>query len=101
MAIDGTAPIRFERGARDIMELFDEPVDVIVSPVVERCRPREFRRRRFHRSALRKGPLFDRAPPVRLQLIQTFLQDLRVEAGDREGADAAASAAQPAGELAQ
>ena len=99
MTIDSAASVRLQRRAGDIAELLHESVHFSISPVVKQNSLQEFRSCRFHGGGLYVGSLLDQATVLRIHERQAVLEDLRVENRNREGADAAAHTAKPAGEL--
>lgn len=100
MAVDGAASVRLERRAGDVVELLHESIHFCISPVVKKNGVPERRSRRLHGGDLCLGSLLDQATGFRIHAGQAVLEDLRVEDRNREGADAAAGTAEPAGELA-
>jgi len=84
-----------------VVKLRDQPVDVLIGPIVEQMGGGQLREGCFHCSGLFDGALFDAMAVIRRKAGESLLEDLDVEEGDGKGADAAAGAAEFAGNFIQ
>ena len=81
------------------MKFCDQPVDRVVGPRVEKIGVGELWEGGFHLRGLFNSTLFDTVAVIRRKSGESLLEGLDVEEGDRKGADAAAGAAEPAGDF--
>lgn len=82
-----------------MVEFCDQPVDLLIGPIVEQIGTGQLWESGLHCSGLFDGPLFDAMTVVRRQAGESLLEGLDIEKGDGKGADAATGAAQSAGNL--
>lgn len=82
-----------------LAKFFGQPVDFLVGPFIEQIGLGQLWEGCFHRGGLFGGALFDALALVCREAGEPLLEDLDVEEGDGKGADAAAGAAEPAGDF--
>ena len=99
--VDATASICFERRTGMLVKLCDQPVGVLIGPMVEQMGGGQLREGGFHRSGLFDGALFDAMAVIRRKAGESQLKGLDVEEGDGKGADATAGASEFAGNFTQ
>ena len=80
-----------------IVKLRDQPVDLLIRPLVEKIGVDQLWEGGFHRGGLFDGTLFDTMAVIRRKVGESLLEGVDVEEGDGKGADAAAGAAESAG----
>ena len=83
------------------MKLCNQPVDVLISPIVEKIAVGQLREGCLHCGGLFNGPLFDTMAVIRRKAGASLLESVDVEEGDGKGSDATAGAAESAGHLTQ
>ena len=79
------------------MKCCDQPVDRLIGPCVEKIGVGELWEGGFHLRGLFNRTLFDTVAVIRRKSGESLLKGVDVEEGDWKGADAAAGAAEPAG----
>lgn len=84
-----------------IMKLCNQPVDLLIGPIVEKIAVGQLREGGLHRGGVFDGPLFDTMSVIRRKAGESLLEGVDVEEGDRKGADATAGAAESAGNFTQ
>ena len=84
-----------------MVEFCDQPVDLLIGPIVEQIGTGQLWESGLHRSGLFNGMLFDAMTVIRREVGESLLEGADVEEGDGKGADATASAAEPAGNFTQ
>ena len=99
--VDATASVCFQRRTGMVVKLRDQPVDVLIGPIVEQMGGGQLREGCFHCRGLFDGALFDAMAVIRRQAGESLLEGLDVEEGNRKGADAAAGASEFAGNFTQ
>ena len=82
-----------------VLKFRDQLIDLLIGPPVEKTSMGEFRESAFHGSDLFGGTLFDTLASIRREAGESLLKRLNIEESDGKGADAAASAAESAGNL--
>ena len=80
-----------------MVELCDQPVDLLIGPIVEQTGVGQLWEGGFHRGGVLDGTLFDTMAVVRREAGESLLEGMDVEEGDGKGADATAGAAESAG----
>ena len=75
----------------------DQPVDLAIGPLVEKIGVGELWEGGFHFRGLFNRTLFDSLASIRRKAGESLLESFDVEESDRKGADAAAGAAESAG----
>jgi hypothetical protein len=75
----------------------DQPVDLLIGPIVEQIVVGQLWEGGLHCSGLFDGTLFDTTAVVLRKAGETLLEGVDVEEGDGEGADATTGAAESAG----
>jgi hypothetical protein len=80
-----------------MVKLCDQPVDLLIGPIVEQIGVGQLRKGSFHRGGVFDGTLFDTMAVVRREAGESLLDGVDVEEGDGKGADATAGAAESAG----
>ena len=80
-----------------MVKLCDQSVNVLVGPIVEQVGLGQLWESGLHCGGLFNGTLFDTMAVIRREAGKSLLEGTDVEECDREGADAAAGAAEPAG----
>ena len=80
-----------------MVKLCDQPVDFLIGPIVEQIAVGQLWEGGFHRGGVLDGALFDTMAVVRREAGESLLEGVDVEEGDGKGADAAAGAAESAG----
>ncbi len=75
----------------------DQPVDLLIAPIVEQLTVGQLWEGGLHRIGLLDGTLFDTVAVIRRKAGKSLLEGVDVEEGDRKGADATAGAAKSAG----
>ena len=75
----------------------DQPVDLLIGPLVEKIGVGELWEGGLHCSGVFDGTLFDSLAVIRRKAGESLLEGVDVEEGDRKGADAAIGAAESAG----
>jgi hypothetical protein len=84
-----------------IMKLCNQPVDVLIGPIVEKIAVGQLREGDLHCGGLFDGPLFDTMAVIRRKAGESLLDGVDVEEGDGKGSDATAGAAESAGNFTQ
>ncbi len=84
-----------------MVKLCDQPVDLLIGPIVEQIGIGQLREGRFHCSGLFERPLFDAMAVIRLKAGESFSEGLDIEEGDGKWPDATAGAAEFAGNFTQ
>ena len=84
-----------------ILKLCDQPVDLLIGPIVEKIGLGQLREGGLHRGGVFDGTLFDTMAVIRRKAGESLLESVDVEEGDRKGADATAGAAESAGDFTQ
>ena len=82
-----------------IVKLCNQPVDVLIGPLVEKIAVGQLREGGFHCGGLFNGPLFYTMAVIRRKAGESLLEGVDVEEGDGKGADATAGAAESAGKF--
>lgn len=82
-----------------MVELCDQPVDLLIGPIVEQIGVDQLWKGGFHRGGVLDGTLFDTMAVVRRETGESLLERVDVEEGDGKGADATAGAAESAGDF--
>ena len=80
-----------------VVKFRDQPVDLLIGPRVEQIGVGELWEGGFHRGGVFDGTLFDTMAVIRRKAGESLLKGVDVEEGDGKGADAAAGAAESAG----
>jgi hypothetical protein len=80
-----------------MVKLCDQPVDVLIGPIVEQVGLGQLWERCLHCGGLFNGALFDSMAVVRREAGESLLEGVDVEESDGKRADAATGAAEPAG----
>lgn len=99
--VDATASVCLQRRTGMVVKLCDQPVDVLIGPIVEQMGGGQLREGCFHCRSLFDGALFDAMAVIRRKAGESLLESLDVEEGDGKGADATAGAAEFAGNFTQ
>ena len=84
-----------------IVKFCDQPVDLLIGPIVEKIAVGQLWKGGLHCSGLFDGTLFDTMAVIRRKAGESLLEGVDVEEGDGEGADATAGAAESAGNFTQ
>ena len=95
--VDATASVCFQRWAGKIVKLCDQPVDLLIGPIVEKIDVGQLWGSGLHCGGLFDCTLFDTMAVIRRKAGESLLEGVDVEEGDGKGADATAGAAEPAG----
>ncbi|TKS63434.1 MAG: hypothetical protein EWM73_01459 [Nitrospira sp.] len=80
-----------------MVKLCDQPVDLLIGPIVEKIGVGQLWEGGFHRGGVLDGALFDAMAVARREAGESLLEGVDVEEGDGKGADATAGASEPAG----
>ena len=80
-----------------VVKFRDQSVDLLIGPRVEKIGAGELWEGDFHRGGVFDGTLFDTMAVIRWKSSESLLKGVDVKEGDRKGADAAAGAAESAG----
>ena len=80
-----------------MVKLRDQPVDLLIGPRVEKIGVGELWEGGFHFRGVFNSTLFDTMAVIRWKGSESLLEGVDVEEGDGKGADAAAGAAESAG----
>jgi hypothetical protein len=80
-----------------MVKLCDQSVDLLIGPIVEQVGLGQLWESGLHCGGLFNGTLFDTMAVIRREAGESLLEGTDVEECDRKGADAAAGAAEPAG----
>ena len=80
-----------------MVKLCDQPVDLLIGPIVEQIGVGQLWEGGLHRGGLFDGTLFDTMAVIRRKAGKSLLEGVNVEEGDRKGADATAGASESAG----
>ena len=99
--VDTTASVCFQRRTGMILKLCDQPVDLLIGPIVEKIGLGQLREGGLHCGGVFEGTLFDTMAVIRRKAGESLLESVDVEEGDRKGADATAGAAESAGDFTQ
>jgi hypothetical protein len=83
------------------MKLCNQPVDVLIGPLVEKIGVAQLREGGLHCGGLFQGTLFDTMAVIRRKAGESLLERVDVEEGDGKGSDATAGAAESAGDFIQ
>jgi hypothetical protein len=84
-----------------MMKLCDQPVDLLIGPIVEKIALGQLWKGGLHCDGLFDGALFDTMAVIRREASESLLEGVDVEEGDGKGADATAGAAESAGNFTQ
>ena len=95
--VDATASVCFQRWAGKIVKLCDQPVDLLIGPIVEKIGVGQLWGSGLHCGGLFDCTLFDTMAVIRRKAGESLLEGVDVEEGDGKGADATAGAAESAG----
>ena len=95
--VDATAPVCFQCWTGIIAKLCDQPVDLLIGPIVEKIGVSQLWEGSFHCGGVFDGTLFDTMAVVRREVGESLLEGVDVEEGNRKVADATAGAAESAG----
>ena len=95
--VDATASVCFQRWAGKIVKLCDQPVDLLIGPIVEKIGVGQLWGSGLHCGGLFDCTLFDTITVIRRKAGESLLEGVDVEKGDGKGADATAGAAESAG----
>jgi len=95
--VDATASVCFQRWTGMIAKLCDQPVDLLIGPIVEQIGVDQLWEGGLHCGGLFDGTLFDTMAVIRRKAGESLLESVDVEESDRKGADATAGAAESAG----
>ena len=95
--IDATASVRLQRWTGIILKFCDQPVDLLIGPIVEKIGSGQLWERGLHRDDVLNRPLLDMMAMIGREAVESLLEGLYVEEGDRKRADATAGAAGSAG----
>ncbi len=80
-----------------MVKLCDQPVDLLIGPIVDQIGVGELWEGCFHCGRVLDGTLFDAMAVIRREAGESLLEGLDVEDGDGKGAYATVGAAEPAG----
>ena len=80
-----------------VVKLCDQPVDLLIGPIVEKIGVGQLWKGGFHCNGLFVGTLFDTMAVIWREASESLLEGVDVEEGDGKGADATAGAAKSAG----
>jgi len=80
-----------------MVKFCDQPVDFLIGPIVEQIGLDQLWEGRFHCDGVFDGTLFDTMAVILREAGESLLEGLDIEEGDGKGADAAAGAAESAG----
>jgi hypothetical protein len=80
-----------------IVKFCDQPVDLLIGPIVEQIGLNQLWEGGLHGGSVFDGTLFDTMAVIRRELGESLLKGVDVEERDRKGTDAAAGAAESAG----
>jgi hypothetical protein len=83
------------------VKLCDQPIDVLIGPIVEQIGVSQLWKRGLHDDGLFDGALFDALAVFRRKARESFLKGLDIEKSDGKGADTTAGAAEFAGHFTQ
>ena len=95
--IDATASVLLQRWTGIVVKLCDQPIDLLIRPIVEQIGVGQLWERGFHCNGLFDGTLFDAMAVIRCEVGEAQLESVSVEEGDWERAHATAVTAEPAG----
>ena len=84
-----------------MLKLRDQPVDVLIGPIIEQIAVGQLWERGLHCGSLFDGTLLDTMAVIRLEGGESLLEGLDIEERDGKGTDATAGAAEPTGNFAQ
>ena len=84
-----------------IVKLCNQPVDVLIGPIVEKIAVGQLREGCLHCGGMFNGPLFYTMAVIRRKAGESLLESVDVEEGDGKGSDATAGAAESAGNFTQ
>jgi len=90
--VDATASVCFERRTGMMVKLCNQPVDLLIGPIVEKIGVDQLWEGGLHCIGLFDGSLFDTVAVIRRKAGESLLEGVDVEEGDRKGADATAGA---------
>ena len=99
MIVYTTASVCLQRWTGLIVKFRDQPVDRLIGPCVKKIGVGEFWEGGFHLRGLFNRTLFNTVAVIRRKSGESFLKGVDVEEGNWKGADAAARAAEPAGDF--
>ena len=80
-----------------IAKLCDQPVDLLIGPIVEQISVGQLWECALHRGGLFDGTLFDAMAVIRWEAGESLLEGVDIEKCDRKGADATTGAAESTG----
>jgi hypothetical protein len=84
-----------------MVKLLDQPVDLLIGPIVEKIGVGQLWKGGLHCGGLFDGTLFDTMAVIRRKAGESLLEGVDVEEGDGKGADATAGASESAGNFTQ
>ena len=84
-----------------MVKLCDQPVDVLIGPIVEKIAVGQLREGCLHCGGMFNGPLFYTMAVIRRKAGESLLESVDVEEGDGKRADATAGASESAGNFTQ
>jgi len=99
--VHATASVCFQRWTGMMVKFCDQPVDLLIGPIVEKIGAGQFWEGGLHCGGVFDGTLFDTMAVIRRKAGESLLEGVDVEEGDGEGADATAGAAESAGNFTQ
>ena len=99
--VDATASVCLQRWTGLMVKLCDQPVDVLIGPIIEQMGGGQLREGCFHCSGLFDGALCDALAVIRLKAGESLLEGLDVKEGDGKWPNATAGAAEFAGNFTQ
>jgi len=95
--VDATASVCFQRWTEMIVKRCDQPVDLLIGPIVEKIGVGQLWEGGLHCGGVFDGTLFDTMAVIRREAGESLLEGVDVEEGNRKRADATAGAAESAG----
>ena len=84
-----------------LVKLCDQPVDLLIRPIVYPIGFRQVWKGAFHRSSLCNGSLFYAMAVIRRKNGESCLESLNIKEGDGKGADATAGTSELTGNFTQ
>lgn len=99
--VDATASVCLQCWTGLMVKLCDQPVDLLIGPIIDQVGVRQLREGCFHCSGLFERPLFDALAVLRRKAGESMLEGLDVKEGDGKWPNATAGAAEFAGNFTQ
>ncbi len=99
--VQATASVCFQRWTGMMVKLCDQPVDLLIGPIVEKIGAGQLWEGGLHCGGVFDGTLFDTMAVIRRKAGESLLEGLDVEEGDWKRTDTTAGTAESTGNFTQ